>query len=116
MRTKEECLADLNRYGLVDHQYQAAKAELDILIAQEHVRIAQEYAAILQKTRENIYEVLAAMNSEILRFRDVVDRAAKDGAITSRLLIRWTKVVAITTGVLAFATLALVYVTIRAGH
>jgi len=114
MRTKEQCLADLSRYGLGDAQYKAAQAELDVLMA-------QEYLALLQKTRENFYEVLAEMSSQILRVRDVadkvreiVDRAATDSATTSRLLVRWTKVLAITTGVLAFATLVLVYATFRA--
>ena len=82
---------------------------LEILMTQEHL-------ALLQKTRENLSEVLAAMNIEILRFRKVVDRAA-DGSMTSRLLVRWTEVLAITTSGLMLATLALlVYASLIAGH
>ena len=75
--------------GLGDAQYKSAQAELEILMTQEHL-------ALLQKTRENLSEVLAAMNIEILRFHKAVDRAA-DGSMTSRLLVRWTEVLAITT-------------------
>ncbi len=109
MRTKEELLAELNKYGQGDFQHKAAQAELEILLA-------QEYLALLQKTRENLYEVLAEMNTQILRFRDVVDRAAADASTTSHLLVRWTKVLAITTGALVLATLALVFATLKAGH
>jgi len=109
MRTKEQLLAELSKYGLGDAQYKAAQAELDILMA-------QEYLALLQKTRENVYAVLAAMNSEILRFREVVDRAAADASMTSRLLVRWTKVLAFATFGLFLATLALVYATFSASH
>lgn len=116
MGRKEQLLSELGKYGLGDAQYKAARAELDILMA-------QEYLDILQKTRENFYEVLAEMSSQILRVRDVadkvreiVDRAATDGATTSRLLVRWTKVLAITTGGLVFATLVLVYATFMAGR
>lgn len=109
MRTKEQILADLGKYGLGDSQYKAVQAELDILMA-------QEYLALLQKIRESIYEVLAAMNSEILRFREVVDRASADNSMTSRTLIRWTKVLGITSAGLVLATVALVYATLRAGH
>jgi len=127
MRTKEECLAILGKYGLGDAQYQAAKAELETLIAQEYLGIAQEHLRILQKTRENLYEVLAAMNSEVLRFREavdaagirmsrevgrfreVVDRAATDASATSNALARWTKVLAFATIALVLATGALVY-------
>ncbi len=122
----QEVVADLGKYGLGDAQYKALQAELDILVA-------QEYLALLQKMRENLYDVLAAMNSEILRFREavneagasmsgevgrfreVVDRAAADGSMTSRALVRWTKVLAIISGVLMLATVALVYATFRAG-
>ena len=83
MGRKDELLKILGKYGMGDAQYQAARAELDVLMA-------QEYLAILQKTRENVYEVLA-MNSEILRFREVVDRAATDSSMTSRALVRWTR-------------------------
>lgn len=109
LRTKEQCLEDLRKYGHGDSQYKAAQAELEILVA-------QEYLALLQKTRENLYEVLAEMNTQIVRFRDVVDRAAADASTTSKLLVCWTKVLAITTGSLVLANLALVFATLRMGH
>ncbi len=108
LRTKEQCIEDLRKYGLGDYQYKAAQAELEILMAEESL-------SLLQKTRENLHEVLAEMNSQIKRFREVVDQAAADASTTSRLLVCWTKVLAITTAVLALATVALVFATIK-GH
>lgn len=109
MGRKDELLKILGKYGMGDAQYQAARAELDVLMA-------QEYLAILQKTRENVYEVLAAMNSEILRFREVVDRAATDSSMTSRALVRWTKVLAVISLGLVVATVALVWATLASRH
>jgi F420-0:gamma-glutamyl ligase-like protein len=106
MRTKEQCLADLSKYGPLDVQYQAARAELDVLMAQEHL-------ALLQKTRENLYQVLAEMSSGIVAFRQVVDRAAADGDKTARLLVRWTKVLSFATVGLVMATGVLVYATFK---
>ncbi len=105
MTRKEELLAILGKYGLGDSQYKSAQAELDILMA-------QEYLALLQKVRENLYEVLAELNTQIVRFREVVDRAAADRAETSRGLVRWTKILAFATGGLVLATIALVLTTV----
>jgi len=106
MTRKEELLAILGKYGLGDSQYKTAQAELDILMAQEHL-------ALLQKTRENLYEVLAEMSSGIVAFRQVVDRAATDGDKTARLLVRWTKVLSFVTVGLVIATGVLVYATFK---
>jgi|SRR5258708_6751434 hypothetical protein len=109
MRTREELLAEIGKYGLGDAQYKAAQAELEMLNA-------QEYLAILQKTRENVYEVLTAMNSQIQRFRDVVDQAATDASMTSRALLRWNKLLTLTSVGLVLATLGLVYATFAVRH
>lgn len=107
MDRKDELIATLSKYGLGDAQYKAAQAELEILMA-------QEYLGLLQKTRENLYEVLAEMSSGIVAFRQVIDRAATDSATTSRLLVRWTKVLSIATIGLVLATGALAYATLKA--
>jgi len=60
--------------------------------------------------------VLATMNSEIQRFREVVDRAATDASMTSRALVRWTKLLTFTSVGLVLATLGLVYATFAARH
>jgi hypothetical protein len=109
MRTREELLAEIGKYGLGDAQYKAAQAELEMLNA-------QEYLAILQKTRENVYEVLTAMNSQIQRFRDVVDQAARHASMTSRALLRWNKLLTLTSVGLVLATLGLVYATFAVRH
>ena len=105
----EELLATLGKYEIGGFQYKFAQAELDILMAQEHL-------ALLQKTRENLYEVLGEMSSGIVAFRQVVDhRAATDGDKTARLLVRWTKVLSFATVGLVIATGVLVYATFK-GH
>ncbi len=87
--------------------YQNARAELEIILQQESL-------ALFQKTRENLYEVLAGMSSGIVAFRQVVNHAAEESDKTARLLVRWTKVLGFATVVLAVATIALVYVTVKA--
>jgi hypothetical protein len=81
MRTMEQCLVAFSNSAPGHVEYEAAKAEFDILMAQKHF-------SLLQKTRENVDEILSAMNSEISRFREVVDRAAADSSVTSHLVIR----------------------------
>jgi hypothetical protein len=41
MRTREELLAEIGKYGLGDAQYKAAQAELEMLNAQEYLAILQ---------------------------------------------------------------------------
>jgi hypothetical protein len=102
-RTREELSAVFSSTaGVNEAQFRAAQAELEMLDAEEHL-------AILQQTQANV----AAMNSEILRFREVVDAAAKAGEKTSRALLSWTRVLAFATVGLVAATAALVYATLR---
>jgi hypothetical protein len=106
MRSKEELLRTLGHTGWDRPEHQLAKAELDAVIA-------QDYLTLLQKLRENVYELFASMSSEVVRFRNVVGQAADDAAITSQVLARWNKVLAFATVALVAATAALVWATLR---
>jgi hypothetical protein len=108
MDRKRELLQEIRTYTPSDRQYQVAKAELDILMT-------QEYLDLLQKTRENLYEVLAEMSGGIVRFRDAIDRAATQSDATSKTMVRWTRILSVATIGLVLATAALVYATLRAG-
>jgi len=109
MSRKDDVLARMGKAGGPNNtDYQTARAELEVIMA-------QEYLDLFQKTRENLYEVLAEMSTGIVAFRTVVDHAATESDKTVRLLVRWTKVLGFATIALVVATAALVYVTFKIG-
>ena len=72
---------------LPDAQRAAARAQLD-------VALANDQANIIQATRENLYAALAGLASEVAKAS-----AASD--TTARSIVLWTRVLAVSTVVLA---------------
>jgi hypothetical protein len=106
MRTKEELIKIIGKYGLGDAERLAAKAELEAMLAQESTQL-------IQKMRENIYEALAGFGSEVVRLRDAVNGASNDASSQSRTILGWTRVLAIATVALVAVTGALVWATLQ---
>ena len=107
MRPTEEPLRDLSNYQSTDGQFKKAQAEFQVYVA-------REYLALLEQTRETLGTVLSNLGTQIEIFREVNDHAAQDSARTSRLLVRWTKVLSLATIGLVIATGVLVYATVLA--
>ena len=75
------------------------RAELD-------VSLVEEVSSLIQSTRENLYTVLAALNTEVVRTRESSEKSAQ-------ALNCFTGILALATVVLAAATVALVFATLK---